>query len=112
MLLETLFIDSESEGWMSAAFAYQHANLPQQLLDYASLIDGRIHYRWVNDRIVHPLPIRETQMWHAIQHAMYDVANVLIHLERGVGEWCAGCRYGYNGHQSGLDRGARILGLR
>jgi hypothetical protein len=111
-MLETLVYSAESESFMAAAYSHQLQNLPQQLHDYAYRIYHRTCYRWVNNRIVHPVPLEESRFWNVMREAMYDTASALIHIELGIGEWCQACRFNYGGHQAGIDRGARILGLR
>jgi len=111
-MLETLTLSADSESWMAAAYSFQNRNLPRQLTAYAAMIESRIHYSWVNNHIVHPVSHAECVAWRRINDAMIDAAVALTHVERGIGNWCDGCRYDYSGHQTGIDRGARALGLR
>lgn len=84
-------ISVESESFVSAA-AEAMSPFPED------------PFKWHPD-IVRFFPYAQRQL-------VWDVCGVLWHEFYNPGDRCQSCRYGYSGHEAGLERGRRLLNPR
>lgn len=96
-------ISQESIDMMAASYAAM--NDREDWSRILTTYRRSFEHRWVNERIVHPLPIEESRSRRLILNQAYRFMGWHYHMVvlEGDLDQCSACRYDYSGHASWRD---------